>query len=103
MSTNDQDARGRRATERVEFACLAWVEGQRDEAISGIARTVDLSSQGVGLLLATTFEPGVRVTVELLMPAHLRLRASGEVAHVTPATEGFRVGVRFDAPPTLVD
>lgn len=103
MDDTGEHGRSKRATERVACVCLAWVEGHRDEAMRGIARTVDVSTRGVGLILSSAFESGVRVTIELLMPGHLRLRATGAVAHVERVTDGYRVGVRFDAPPVLVD
>jgi hypothetical protein len=103
MDQFDRTGRPQRSIERVACVCLAWVEGHREDAMRGLARTVDISTRGVGLILSSAFESGVRVTIELLMPGHLRLRATGEVAHVERIEDGYRVGVRFDAAPVLVD
>jgi hypothetical protein len=94
----------KRAAERVRHTCLAWVEVEGAAAVQGIARIIDLSARGVGLVLSTRIEPGVHVSVELLVLGNLRLASRGEVVHVTAEEGGrCRVGVRFDAPPVLVD
>lgn len=93
-----------RAAERVRHTCLAWIEGESGAAAQGLARTVDLSPLGVGLVLAVRMPEGARVVVELLLPGSLRLRATGEVAHSVPLDDGqFRVGVRFFSPPILAE
>jgi hypothetical protein len=95
----------RRNATRVRCACLAWVEGG-DESLraSGIARTVDVSARGVGLVLSRTFEIGSHIVVEFILAGSLRLRGEGEVAHRTELAGGHcRVGVSFFSAPVLVD
>jgi hypothetical protein len=98
-------ARNRRAP-RNQHICLAWVQALGDDLavrVDGIARVMDLSSTGVGLVCAVPFEPGQRLTVELLVVANLRLKAEGQVVHVTPSETGHRIGIAFAAAPVLVD
>ena len=98
------EAASKRASERVRHTCLAWVEVAGGSSTQGIARILDLSAKGVGLVLSTPIERGVEVSIELLVLGSLRLAARGEVAHVTVAENGrYRVGVRFAAAPVLVD
>jgi hypothetical protein len=93
-----------RSWERVKHVCLAWVEGESGEPIEGLARTLDLSSHGAGLVLSRELPVSTRLVVELLLPGTLRLKATGEVVHSVPL-EGsqFRVGVRFFSAPVLAD
>jgi len=98
----DKDPDGRRAG-RAKHACLAWVEGPGID-LQGIARLLDLSSRGVGLVVTTKVPAGERVVVDILVAGHLKLRASGVVRHCAPLTPGqFRCGVEFDAAPVLTD
>jgi hypothetical protein len=93
-----------RSWERVKHICLAWIEGESGEAIEGLARTLDLSPAGAGLVLSRELPVGTRVAVELLLPGSLRLKASGEVVHTLPLEGGqFRIGVRFFSAPVLAD
>jgi hypothetical protein len=96
--------RPERSWDRVKHTCLAWVEGEPQGAAHGLARTVDLSPSGAGLVLSRALEPKSQVVVELLLPGTLRLRASGEIVHCIPLEGGqFRVGVRFFSAPVLAD
>ncbi len=93
----------RRDAERVKMTCLAWIEDS-GASVQGIARTIDLTPKGVGMVLSAPLPVGVRVAIELLLPGTLRLRAQGAVVHVTPLPGSqFRVGVKLDAAPVLVD
>jgi hypothetical protein len=104
ISQKPRRDRPERGWDRVKHTCLAWVEGEPEGAAHGLARTVDLSPSGAGLVLSRNLEPGSRVVVELLLPGTLRLRATGEVVHGVPLEGGqFRVGVRFFSAPVLAD
>jgi len=94
-----------RSWERVKHTCLAWVEGEPQSGAShGLARTVDLSPSGAGLILSKALAPASQVVIEILLPGTLRLRAAGEVVHCVPIEGGqFRVGVRFFSAPVLAD
>lgn len=88
----------------MKHTCLAWVEVEGGGATQGIARILDLSATGVGLVLAAPLEIGAKVAIELLVLGSLRLAARGDVAHVTASDRGaYRIGVRFAAAPVLVD
>jgi hypothetical protein len=108
MTRRDKDERGGQGPEgrragRAKHACLAWVEGPGID-LQGIARMLDLSSRGVGLVLTTKVPAGERVVVDILVAGHLKLRASGVVRHCAPMSVGqFRCGVEFDAAPVLTD
>jgi hypothetical protein len=100
----------KRVARRVKHTLLAWIEIQgqgpdaKPRAEQGIARIVDLSPQGIGIVMVVPTQVGDNVTVELLLPIGLRLRAEGRVANVSPLTsERYRMGVQFDAPPVLCD
>jgi len=107
--TTPSKAPGRehRRAPREPIACFVLVEDRDGEGgpTSLIGRAVDLSPMGVGLLLGTKVPVGDSVTVDILIQAlqQLRLRATGTVVHVRPAGEQFRLGVRFEHPPALVD
>ena len=95
-----QSERHARVAVRNDYACLAWIEGE----MSGIARTLDLSSRGVGLVMARDVSIGSRCVVEVVLPGTLCIRASGLVRHVTAmGNEQFRIGLQFDIAPVLVD
>jgi hypothetical protein len=95
----------RRAVERDPQLCLAFItEASAGERRAGIARAVDISERGVGLVLASDFPPGTPVIVELILPNTLCLVGRGVVAHnTTISAHRFRVGVAFEAPPVLHD
>lgn len=98
------DGRIVRKKPRVRHTALAWVEGEQEQATRGLARLVDLSPEGAGLIMARRFDAGTPVVVELLLPGSLRLRAHGNVVHSSTADgDQFRTGVRFGHPPVLVD
>jgi len=97
-------AHNRRAA-RNQHICLAWVQtaGNTGSAIEGIARVMDVSSRGIGLVCAVPFECGQLVAVEILVVGSLRLHAKGEVAHSSPSELGYRIGIAFVDSPVLVD
>jgi hypothetical protein len=65
---------------------------------------VDVSPSGAGLVLSSPFTTGVRVVVDMVLPGGLRMRGAGRVMHTKQTPQGlYRVGVRFDAAPILVD
>jgi hypothetical protein len=96
-------AEARRDAARVKLTCLAWIEDGGAQ-LQGIARAVDLTTKGVGMILSRAVPTGQRVVVELMLSGPLRLRAQGAVVHSTALPDGqFRVGVKLDAAPVLVD
>lgn len=98
-----QTAQEARAAARVKHACLAWVEGP-GVSVEGLARTIDVSASGAGLILSKPLPTGERVVVDLLLMGQLKLRATGVVMHSTKINDSqVRVGVRFDHSPVLVD
>ena len=95
--------RARSAT-RVRQTCLAWVEGESEQQELGLARTIDLSPRGAGLVLSRPVPALSRVVLDLLLPGALCLRGEGKVVHCVPLDSGqFRIGVSFPSPPFLVD
>ena len=99
------DGSRNRNAPRNQHICLAWVQavGEGGPPIEGIARVMEVSSRGVGLVCAVPFVSGQRVSVDLLLVGSLRLHADGEVAHSSPSELGHRVGIAFVASPVLVD
>ncbi len=99
------DGAHQRRASRNQHICLAWVQtaGNDGPAIEGIARVMDVSTRGIGLVCAVPFECGQQVSVELLVVGTLRLHANGEVAHSSPSELGYRIGIAFVASPVLVD
>ncbi len=85
--------------------CFAFVEGADASApVRGIARLVDVTSRGVGLVLAREVPVGSRVAVELVLQEGLRLRGRGDVVHCRPVSGGqTRVGIQLDSAPVLAD
>ncbi len=63
-------------------------------------KLVDLGLGGASFEVAESFEPGLRLRLELELPGLWdRLTLHGEVAWTGPGTEGLtRVGVRFTKP-----
>lgn len=94
---------GSRRLRRVALTCLVWIEGRdQPQGTEGIARALDLTPEGVGLLSPRPLALGVPLNVELLVPpTNLVLRATGEVVHCGEQAEAYRIGIRFHAPPTL--
>lgn len=93
-----------RAQHREPVICLVWLESTAEgEEVTGLARAVDLSPGGVGLVTAHAVPLGSHVRVELILPPHnLRLTAGGRVAHANISDGGsHRIGIAFDAPPHL--
>ena len=63
-SSKRRTADGRtRSWERVKHVCLAWVEGESGDAIEGLARTLDLSSRGAGLVLSRELPVSTRLVI----------------------------------------
>jgi len=92
-----------RALRREAVVLLAFLRGADGEAITqGVARTLDISPRGAGLVAPRPVRVGVRVHLELLLPSKLRLESRGAVVHVSDAGVGqWRLGIAFDAPPQL--
>jgi len=58
----------------------------------------------MGILTSSDVEPGTSLSVELLVPpTNLILRTTGHVVHSIETPDGFRLGIRFQAPPVLYD
>ena len=106
MDSSLVDKPDQRRTVRTHLPCLVWLESA-DADVSfeeGVARALDLSSRGVGVLRSKSGEVGVRVRVELLIPpANLRLQTTGTTMNAQELEDGWRLGIQFDAPPVLVD
>lgn len=97
-----KDDEGRRSP-RVTHVALAWCESVDGVRYEGLARVVDLSATGVGLILQSPMSSSTKVTVELLLLERLRLRGEGEVVYCRRTGQGERVGIRFAEAPRLVD
>jgi len=85
---------------------MAWLESNSDggrKRIEGVARSVDISTQGAGLVFSQYLPVGERLLIELLLPGRLRLRAWGRIVHCSKHDEYFRVGVSFESAPVLTD
>jgi len=95
----------RRRGRRDPVTCLVWLDRVGGGEGSGVARAVDLSPRGVGLVTSRPLGSGDSVVVELLItPTKIRLRTTGRVVHTTQMDEDhWRIGVRFDHAPVLVD
>jgi len=93
-----------RLAPRESVVLLAFVSSADGELITqGVARTMDLSPRGAGLIAPRPLKRGARVRLELLLPCRLRLESSGRVVHSREIGVGeWRVGVAFDRPPQLV-
>ncbi|HJK99065.1 MAG TPA: PilZ domain-containing protein [Polyangiaceae bacterium LLY-WYZ-14_1] len=98
-------AAAKRRARREPVTCLVWLEPIGGGEGGAVARAVDLSPRGVGLVIARPLGNGDGVVVELLItPTKIRLRTTGRVVHSTQMDEDhWRIGVRFDHPPVLVD
>ena len=94
-----------RAVARQELTCIVWMEKLDVSGFEGVARAVDISSKGAGLLLAEPVTAGATVRLEFLVPpTNLRLHTTGNVVHSRMTQAGqYRVGIAFDEPPTLAD
>lgn len=95
----------RRRSRRDRVTCLVWLEPMGGGRGSGVARAVDLSPRGVGVVIPHALPLDAEVLVELLVPpTRLRLRTTGRVVHAQQIDDDqHRVGVRFEHPPVLVD
>lgn len=92
-----------RAAQRERVVCLAFVSCEDRPVVQGVARSVDLSPKGAGLITARSVGEGARVHVELLLPSSLRLKTTGTVVHERKLNEDeYRIGVAFERPPHLV-
>jgi hypothetical protein len=104
----------RRRHRRADHICLAWISVGDDSgatapvlsesgASSGVARVIDLSPSGTGLICVGNPAVGTKIIVELLVLDDLRLRARGVIVHVTPHPAGSHLGISFDTAPVLCD
>ncbi len=74
-------------------------EGSNDQEASGIARSCDVSSHGVGLYTARALPVGHLVFLEIAT-GRGTLSAVGRVVHSQPAPDGrFRAGIRIEVVP----
>lgn len=95
----------RRAVPRDDATFIAWVQyvGTNPDRPGGsLARTVDLSPEGVGLIIPRAFAAGDLVRIDFFVHSPIQLRATGHVRHCTPCEDGFRLGVALDGAPYLV-
>ena len=93
-----------RAAPREEVVLLAFLSGADGEAITqGVARTLDISPRGAGLITPRPIKKERRVQLELLLPSKLRLQTTGRVVHSSELRpDEWRVGIAFDRPPELI-
>jgi hypothetical protein len=95
--------REHRSEPRVDVARLAYVIELGDGKVEAIARVLDESTQGIGLLLPRALAVGVRVEIRVRGALGLEFLHRGTVMHGEAAEAGFfRVGVRFDEAPESV-
>jgi PilZ domain len=92
-----------RRAPRHQIALPASIERASESSADGrlLARTLDLSEYGVGLIVPGGIERGEQlwVAVEERYGGHRQLRRwRGTVANTQPADDGLRVGIVFDAP-----
>lgn len=99
----DQDPR--RAVPREDATFIAWVQildESQPEPCGSLARTVDLSPEGVGLIIPRVVEPGTELRIDFFVHSPIQLRATGHVRHCRSCEGGYRLGVALRGAPYLV-
>jgi hypothetical protein len=91
------DGRQKARHEYVQFLWFHCLAGEK----SGLARTVDLSDEGVGFVASQSVAPNERIFLVLLTPFG-RVSAIAKVIHSHRVDSGsFRIGVKLEIiPPT---
>lgn len=86
----------RHFSQRFRLACPVEVT-DRACGVAATGETVDFSSNGIGLCLQNSIEPGREVLIQLSLPHQTNpLPSTGTVMWSNLTPRGFRVGIRLD-------
>lgn len=88
-----------RGAERRRVVSFAWYQ-VIGETEGGLARSCDLSSQGIGLVTTRVIDVGARVFVKLVHRGRA-VSVVAEVMHCRPEGHFHRVGMRLEIVPPI--